>query len=124
MKLLDGVNVVSLTVTDLARARRFYAETLGLGEPWFDDEAMGWVEWGAEGSNGNVAVTLPRDGSSPGGGTTPVFNTEDGQALFAELQGRGVRCEEPVAIPGLLTYVTFYDPDGNRLQAISGAPQD
>jgi hypothetical protein len=33
-----------------------------------------------------------------------------------------VRCEDPVDVPGLLTYCTFYDPDGNRLQPISGPP--
>jgi hypothetical protein len=38
MKLLTQVNVVSVTVTDLGRARDFYSHTLGLGEPWFNDE--------------------------------------------------------------------------------------
>jgi catechol 2,3-dioxygenase-like lactoylglutathione lyase family enzyme len=122
MKLLHQVNVVSVTVTDLARAREFYSETLGLGAPWFDDEQMGWIEWGGQGQNGNLAVTLPRDNARPGGGTTPVLNTADCQVLFAEFQKRGVRCEEPVIVPGLLVYCTFYDPDGNRLQAISDPP--
>ena len=38
MKLLNGVNVVSLPVRDLAAARTFYGDALGLGKPWFDDE--------------------------------------------------------------------------------------
>lgn len=123
MKLLGPVNVVSLTVTDLARARAFYAVTLGLGEPWFDSEDMGWIEWGADGRNGNIAVTLPRDGSTgPGGGTTPVLQTPDAHALHTELVRRGVRCDPPVAVPGLLTYCTFHDPDGNRLQAVGPPP--
>ena len=122
MKLLKGLNVVSLTVTDLARARTFYSDVLGLGQPWFDDENLGWIEWGERGKDGNLAVTLPTEGSRPGGGTTPVFNTDDCFALCAELRWRGVRCEDPVIVPGLLTYCTFYDPDGNRLQAISAPP--
>ncbi|HEU0295065.1 MAG TPA: VOC family protein [Anaerolineales bacterium] len=119
MKLLEQVNVVSLCVTNLSRARDFYSQTLGLGPPWFDDEQLGWVEWGQRGQNGNLAVTLAREDIRPGGGTTPVLNTADCQILFTELKKRGVRCDEPVVIPGLLMYCTFYDPDGNRLQAIS-----
>jgi catechol 2,3-dioxygenase-like lactoylglutathione lyase family enzyme len=121
-RLLHGVNVVSITVTDLERARRFYGDTLGLGEPWFDDDAMGWVEWGEQGANGNLAVTRPVDGAMPGGGTTAVLNTSDCWALVATLRERGVRCDDPVVVPGLLVVCTFYDPDGNRLQAISNPP--
>lgn len=121
-RLLAGVSVVSLTVRDLAASRRFYAEVLGLGEPWFDQPAMGWVEWGEDGANGNLAITTSRDGAQPGGGTTPVLNTEDCHALVADLRSRGVRCADPVVVDGLLTYCTFYDLDGNRLQAISGPP--
>jgi catechol 2,3-dioxygenase-like lactoylglutathione lyase family enzyme len=119
MKLLSQVNVVSLSVTDLSRARDFYSITLGLGSPWFDDEQLGWIEWGQRGQNGNLAVTLAREDIRPGGGTTPVLNTTDCQMLFSVLTKQGVRCDEPVIIPGLLMYCTFYDPDGNRLQAIS-----
>lgn len=119
VSLVRGLNVVSLAVKDLDRARRFYGETLGLGEPWFADEEMGWIEWGAQGSPGNIAVTIANGEVQPGGGTTPVFNTDDCRAFHAELVRLGVRCEDPVEVPGLLTYCTFYDPDGNRLQAIS-----
>ncbi|MBC8078596.1 MAG: VOC family protein [Chloroflexales bacterium] len=122
MNLLHGVNVVSLTVTDLGQARSFYSHTLGLGEPWFDDERMGWIEWGARGSDGNIAVTLATGDARPGGGTTPVLNTPDCHALYATLCERGVRCEPPVVVPGLLVFCTFYDLDGNRLQAVSDAP--
>lgn len=122
MSLLGFVNVVSLAVTDLPRARDFYGNTLGLGIPWFDDEALGWVEWGHRGQNGNLAITRAREELRPGGGTTPVLNSENCHALFAELRKRGVRCDEPVVIPGLLTYCTFYDPDGNRLQASDPPP--
>lgn len=119
--MLGPLNVVSIPVTDLARAREFYGSTLGLGEPWFDDEAMGWIEWGTQGADGNVAVTLANDEAGPGGGTTPVFRTADCRAFHAELVRLGIRCEEPVEVPGLLVYCTFFDPDGNRLQAISDA---
>ncbi len=36
MTLFRGINVVSISVTDLDRARAFYGETLGLGTPLYD----------------------------------------------------------------------------------------
>lgn len=69
--LFKGLNVVSLTVTDLSTARQFCSDVLGLGDPWFAGQAMGWVEWGADGQAGNLAITLSRDGATPKGGTTP-----------------------------------------------------
>lgn len=40
-----GINVVSISVTDLDRARLFYRDTLGLGEPLYDLPETGWIEF-------------------------------------------------------------------------------
>jgi hypothetical protein len=32
------------------------------------------------------------------------------------LRKRGVKCDDVIALPGMVTYANFYDPDGNRLQ--------
>jgi predicted enzyme related to lactoylglutathione lyase len=31
--------------------------------------------------------------------------------------------DDPVGIPGMVTYASFFDPDGNRLQMTSAPPQ-
>ncbi len=48
--LFRGINVVSVPVPDLDRARLFYGETLGLGTPLYDLPKVGWVEFGSGGA--------------------------------------------------------------------------
>jgi hypothetical protein len=54
--LFRGINVVSISVTDLGRARAFYGETLGLGAPLYDLPEAGWIEFSTGGST-NISVT-------------------------------------------------------------------
>lgn len=45
MQLFKGINVVSISVSDLARAKSFYSDLLGLGAPLYDMPEIGWIEW-------------------------------------------------------------------------------
>ncbi len=122
MQLFQGINVVSITVTDLDLAREFYGTVLSLGTPLFDLPAAGWIEFATGSSAGNLAVTTAVPAWAPALGTTIVLNTADCVATCAELRARGVRCDDPVVFPGYVTYCSFYDPFGNRLQMCSPAP--
>jgi predicted enzyme related to lactoylglutathione lyase len=122
MPLFSGINVVSVSVTDLDRAREFYRDTLGLGEPLYDLPAQGWIEFSSGGDSGNLSVTLAEPGWQPGFGTTIVLNVADCHAAHAELRRRGVTCDDPITFPGFVTFASFYDPFGNRLQMCSPAP--
>jgi predicted enzyme related to lactoylglutathione lyase len=119
VSLFNGINVVSISVTDLDAARRFYGTVLGLGEPVYDLPDAGWIEFASGAPHGNIAVTLAEEGWEPRVSTTIVFNTADCAAACAELRARGVRCEDPVVFPGFVTFASFYDPFGNRLQMCS-----
>ena len=122
MKLFDGIHVVSVSVTDLVRARIFYSETLGLGEPVLDLVDADWIEFstgGAEG--GNLSVILASPGWEPSTGTTVVLNVGDCHAIVDELRCRGVACGDPVTHEGRVTTASFHDPFGNRLQIRSQA---
>jgi predicted enzyme related to lactoylglutathione lyase len=119
MGLFDGINVVSISVTDLDAARHFYGTVLGLGEPVYDLPDAGWIEFATGAPHGNIAVTLAEQGWEPRVSTTIVFNTADCAATCAELRARGVRCDDPVVFPGFVTFASFYDPFGNRLQICS-----
>ena len=122
MQLFKGINVVSISVTDLNIAREFYSNVLGLGTPEFDLPEMGWIEFKSGAPDGNIAVTLAEAGWQPSTSTTIVFNTDDCHKTCAELRGRGVRCDDPVVVPGYVIYCNLYDPFGNRLQMCSAAP--
>ena len=124
MQLFNGINVVSISVTDLDRARDFYRDKLGLGEPVYDLPEAGWIEFSTGSDAGNLSVTLAEPGWQPSFGTTLVLNVDDCPAAVAELRRRGVKCDEPVVFPGFVTFASFYDPFGNRLQMCSPAPSE
>ncbi|APG85935.1 hypothetical protein SAMCFNEI73_Ch3330 [Sinorhizobium americanum] len=89
--LFRGINVVSISVTDLDRARAFYGEVLGFGPPLYDLPEAGWIEFSTGGVAGNVSVTLAESGWTPSTGTTLVLNVEDCHAAVEELRRRGAR---------------------------------
>jgi predicted enzyme related to lactoylglutathione lyase len=115
-----NVNVVSYTVSDWQGAKKFYAEILGWPVAFGADE-VGWFEYGNENET-HIAISR-WDGPDPrppvNGGATAVLTVEDAKAMTADLRARGVRCDDPVEIPGMVTYGTFYDPEGNRIQFAS-----
>jgi predicted enzyme related to lactoylglutathione lyase len=121
VNLLKGINVVSISVTDLDQARELYRDVLGLGEPIYDLPDAGWVEFGAGSPSGNIALTMAEPHWQPNTGTTVVLNVGDCHIACTELRSRGVHCEDPVVFPGYVTYCSFYDPFGNRLQMCSPA---
>ncbi|HEU4451915.1 MAG TPA: VOC family protein [Longimicrobium sp.] len=124
MQIFRGINVVSIQVPDLDRAREFYRDTLGFGEPLYDLPEAGWIEFASGGASGNVAVTSAEPGWAPNTGTTLVLDVEDCHAACAELRARGVRCDDPVVFPGYVTFCSFHDPFGNRLQMCGPAPAE
>jgi predicted enzyme related to lactoylglutathione lyase len=123
VSLFRGINVVSIAVPDLDAARAFYRDVLGLGAPVCDLPDAGWIEFGT-GGGGNLALITAPDGWAPQEeqGTTVVLDTADCSAACAALRARGVRCDDPVEFPGFVTYCSFYDPFGNRLQMCGPPP--
>ncbi|MBL8056859.1 MAG: VOC family protein [Anaerolineales bacterium] len=122
MTLLKNINLVSLPITPAGwePSKAFYRETLGLRETFVADD-FGWAQYGWE---GGAEVALSRwDEGTPArtGGPIIVFTVDDALAAVAELRRRGVRCDDPVGVPGMVTYATFYDVEGNQLQ-LAGPP--
>jgi predicted enzyme related to lactoylglutathione lyase len=123
MGLFTKFDYVSVNVTDWARAKKFYGETLGLPTGAFISDEVGWMQFGTEGS-AQLAISLwrgPEAFPRGEGGATIIFAVDDAHKAVEELRRRGVRCEDVIAIPEMVTYATFYDPDGNRLQ-VAGPP--
>ena len=106
------------------QAKHFYGEVLGLPCAFISEE-MGWAQYGpADGAQ--VAINLWR-GPEPippqGGGGTLVFNVDDANEAAKALKAAGVKVGEVQVIPGMVSVVDFYDPEGNHMQAVSMAPQ-
>jgi len=120
MSHFKNVNVAYVYVKDWEAAKKFYAETL----EWpvaYSDDGLGWVEYGVDGAT-HFAISRWDDiDTQParGLGTTVTFSVEDAEAVTKALRLRGVRCDDPVVVPGVVTFGTFYDLEGNRLQFAS-----
>jgi predicted enzyme related to lactoylglutathione lyase len=122
MTMFKDINVVSLYVTDWEGAKKFYREVLEWPEIFGSDE-FGWIEFGVEGQ-AHLAINRWDGPEAPPprpGGCNVVFTVTDAQAVTAALRAKGVRCDDPVVIPGMVTYGNFYDPEGNRLQFAASA---
>ncbi|MFI1361812.1 VOC family protein [Streptomyces griseochromogenes] len=95
-----------LPAQDLGRARRFYAEVLGLRPV---DERPGGLLYRCGGTD---FVVFASTGSSPGTFTQMAWEVEDIEAVVAELRRRGVVFEE-VNVPGFRTRDGIAEVDGN-----------
>ena len=105
--MLDKARVATRIPTqDLERARRWYAEKLGL-EP--SEERPGGLLY--ECASGVFALYASA-GASPGTFTQMGFDVDDIDATVAELKRRGVVFEE-VDVPGLKTVDGVADIEGN-----------
>jgi predicted enzyme related to lactoylglutathione lyase len=119
--LFNGINVVSISVIDLDRARKFYGEVLGSAEPLYDLPDAGWIEFAIGGGRGNLSVISAETDWKPSMGTTLILDVEDCHSAVTELRSRGVKCDDPQTFPGFVTVASFYDPYGNSLQMCSSA---
>jgi catechol 2,3-dioxygenase-like lactoylglutathione lyase family enzyme len=104
--LESGRVATRLPAQDLNRARRFYAEKLGL-EPV--DERPGGLLYRCPG--GEFAL-FQSAGGSPGTFTQMAWEVDDIEATVAELRERGVAFEE-YDLPGLTTIDGIADIAGN-----------
>ncbi len=123
--LFDQFVDVSYIVSDWQKSKKFYSETIGLPVAAFMGDEVGWMEFG-EKSGTHLAIMLDNSGapySSPQGGAIAVFSVADAYAAVKELRKRGVKCDDVIAVPHMVTFATFYDPDGNRLQVAGPAPE-
>ncbi|KUN01569.1 glyoxalase [Streptomyces yokosukanensis] len=105
--LLSRARVATrLPAGDLERARRFYADKLGLEAV---DERPGGLLYRCGGID---FVVFRSTGASPGTFTQMAFEVDDLDAVVAELRGRGVVFED-VDAPGFRTRDGIAQIDGN-----------
>lgn len=118
---------VRLLVDDLASARRFYEETIGL-EVTLD--AGVYVEF----ASGPSTLSLYRrdlmeqvvpSRQAPGPGAAMIFQVDDVDAKVSELRGRGLTLENDPhdQEAWLLRVAHFRDPEGNLVELCAPLPR-
>jgi predicted enzyme related to lactoylglutathione lyase len=112
MKIKE-IGFVAIPVTDIARARKFYEEVLGLKVS--EEMVSGkWIEY-AVGAN-TLAIANVSDTWTPSEqGTGAAFEVEDFDDAISRLKDRHVRfAAEPFETP-CCHMAVIQDPDGNKL---------
>ncbi len=115
--MIKGVKFVSIPVARQDEALRFYSEKLGFtvitDQPY--DDRQRWIELGIQGADTHVVLFMPDGHEGPGKGPSHVtFCSDDVEATWRELSGRGVEfTREPSTMPWG-TFATFRDPEGNE----------
>jgi catechol 2,3-dioxygenase-like lactoylglutathione lyase family enzyme len=117
------IGVVVIPVSDQDRAIEFYVEKLGFEKR--ADVPFGngyrWVEVGPAGAETTIAIVPPPPGKPTGNVETGIgLNTDDIDALHAELGERGVDVDAEVSRMGDPVPPLFWlrDPDGNTLMVV------
>ena len=120
---ISQVGTVVVPVSDQDRAIAFYVEKLGFEKR--SDVPFGngyrWVEVAPPGAVTTIALAPPPEGQPAGNRETGIgLNTDDIDALHAELKERGVDVDPEVGrmgdpVPPLLW---FRDPDKNTLMIV------
>jgi catechol 2,3-dioxygenase-like lactoylglutathione lyase family enzyme len=109
----NGIDHIVLHVQDVARAKKFYTELLGM-TVYRENDRQAFLHCGNQG----VALFAKRDGTPLTTGNDLnhlALNVASGtyETLKAELEKNGV---EVSGRPGEDRCIYFHDPDGHRLQ--------
>ena len=105
--LSDARVAPTLAVSDMARARRFYEDLLGLTP---EAEVEGTIRYACGGGTG---LALFERAMKPIDRTVAAFEVEDIEAEVAELRGRELEVEGVITLPSGIKRAFFKDPDGN-----------
>jgi catechol 2,3-dioxygenase-like lactoylglutathione lyase family enzyme len=114
---VTGVQVLSLSVADQDRARRFYVDILGFD--LVSDTEMGpgvrWVQVRPPGARTSITLVTWFPTMPPGSTKGTVLETDDLDGDVARLRSLGVVIEGDAVEAPWGRFVTFDDPDGNGL---------
>jgi len=121
---MKAIQLFSIPVSDQARAKAFYVQTLG----WelMRDDVMGtdqrWVQVRPPGGQTSVTLVTWFETMPAGSLRGVVIETDDLERDQATLQARGIRVDSAIEEAPWGRWVTFDDPDGNGFVLQATAP--
>lgn len=113
--MFTRLDTIIVRVRDLAAARAWYANALGL-DAVFTDETEELAVLGMNGTSLTLWQLKPDEAPPAGNGSYPIFGVADAAAAQARLRERGV-ATEPLQEGAGVRFFGFHDLDGNRLEA-------
>ncbi|THE13035.1 VOC family protein [Bacillus timonensis] len=111
MSLLERIDTICLTVSDVEKASTWYQEVLELSESYNG----GHYRILSVGNSG-VPLTIEEGKVNPSNRQVyPIFYTENIEEVYKVLQEKHVKVSK-IQIDGVNRFFEFYDPDGNKLE--------
>ena len=112
----------NLSVPDLAEARDFYVDYLGLSEEGFN---LGWVMRLSSPDGRAVVQLVTRDASAPVDSVISVHVGDDVEAAYEDAQRRGLEIVHPLTEePWGVRRFFVRAPDGNVINVVSHKDAD
>ncbi len=119
-RVIEGLEAVTVHIRDIEKARKFYAEVLGLKEISYHPEASR-AAFALPGTSVQLTMHLQREGEGgrePGTVSGVIFSHPDPAAALEEIRRRGgtivAETRSFPAVMGTVTLGVFADPDGNE----------
>jgi len=112
--MLNKVAFTMYPVTDIARARAFYENVLGLG-PSRSGATSPWVEFDLPGGGCLAITNVTPNAPSAGAGGTIAFEVEDLPSLIADLKAKGVTFRAEDIESPVCRMAICLDSEGNAI---------
>ncbi len=106
-------------VKDFSRAKKFYADVLGLEKTWDGGEEAGWVEFALPVTGARVGLNLKREGEISQGSGTLTLVVKDLDVTRSYFQKQGIKATEIKDVPDMVSYFNIEDTEGNLIQVVS-----
>ena len=114
---MNGINHLAFATPKYEEMRRFYTETLGLGEAFGNRNAEGQPTLTYFQASRNTFVELMPAGANRQAGFTHFgLLVDDVNAVAERLRSRGMTIPAPRIIGSGSLTIAVSDPDGNRLE--------
>jgi predicted enzyme related to lactoylglutathione lyase len=112
--MLHKVAFTMYPVKDMARARAFYEDVLGLG-PSTGRDGSPWVEYDLPGGGCMAITTVTDHAPAANAGGTIAFEVDDLPSLIADLKAKGVPVPADNIESPVCQMAVCLDPDGNSI---------
>lgn len=112
---LQGIDTIILRVSNIDQAKKWYTEKLGFNAIHEDELLRLAVLDTFSPTSITLWQTDEKIKNNPKTSSYPIFRTQNATTAHEELKKRGVKTEE-IITDHVVTYFSFYDPDGNVLE--------
>ncbi|MBU8977898.1 MULTISPECIES: VOC family protein [unclassified Lysobacter] len=114
--MLKKIAFTMYPVTDVARARAFYEQTLGLKHGSLGEQGgQYWIEYDLPGGGCLALTNATQSKPSEAAGGTVAFEVDDLDALIADLKGKGVAFRTDIIDTPVCRMAVCADSEGNAL---------